>query len=80
MELSALLVMAALKKLRAGGILTVDGNPLKRAGQTEYNPHRPVVDAAVEKMMTIALDAIHHLEQTRDQAPRDGETRPFAFA
>jgi uridine phosphorylase len=64
MELSALLVLAGLKGLRSGGILVCDGNPTRRASQTEYNPHRPVVEAAVAKMMEITLDAMHDLAAT----------------
>ena len=79
MELSALLVMAAMKGLRAGGILTVDGNPLKRKEQTEYNPHREVVEDGVGKMIEIALDALHILDGERDLSPKNRETRPFNF-
>ena len=45
MELAALLIVAALRGIRAGGIFTVDGNPSE--GDPEdartYNPHRDVV-------------------------------------
>lgn len=60
MECSALFVTCALHKVQTGAILTVDGNPL--AAQDEsmagYDPHRPVVDAAVQSMLEIALDAV----------------------
>lgn len=79
MELSALLVTASMKGLRAGGILTVDGNPLKRKGQTEYNPHRQIVEEAVGKSIEIALNAIDELARSAGQLPQDGKTRPFAF-
>lgn len=79
MELSSLLVMAGMKGLRSGGILVCDGNPLKRDKQAGYNPHRPIVEEAVGKMMEITLDAVHHLADTADQFPNDGEMRPFAF-
>jgi uridine phosphorylase len=72
MELSSLLVMAAMKGLRAAGILTCDGNPTKRAAETEYNPHRDVVEEAVSKMLEITLDAIHHLSQEAERLERDG--------
>ena len=80
MELSALLVMAAMKGLRAGGILTVDGNPKNRATQAEYNPHRQVVEDGIAAMMGIALDAIHHLAQSTEAAPTDGQQPTRAFA
>jgi len=64
MELSALLVLAGLKGLRSGGILVCDGNPTKRPSQAEYNPHRPVVESAIGKMMEITLNALHDLAET----------------
>lgn len=79
MELSALLVMAAMKGLRAGGILTVDGNPVKRQEQAEYNPHREVVENAVGEMIEIGLNALHILDAERDQLPTVGMTRPISF-
>jgi uridine phosphorylase len=79
MELSALLVMAGLKRLRAGGILAIDGNPARRSSQAEYNPHRPVVEAAVKRMITITLEALHTLHAADLQEPHAAEGRPFVF-
>lgn len=70
MELSALLVLAGMKGLRAGGILVCDGNPTKRPSQADYNPHRPVVEAAVGKMMEITLDAMLDLAESGTANPR----------
>jgi uridine phosphorylase len=61
MELSALLVLAGLKGLRSGGILVCDGNPTKRTSQADYNPHRPIVESAIAKMMEITLNAVYEL-------------------
>ncbi len=60
MECAALFVVAALHGCQAGGILAVDGNPLveKDDDMSGYNPHRPVVHEAVDRMITIALDAL----------------------
>ncbi|TMC60144.1 MAG: nucleoside phosphorylase [Chloroflexi bacterium] len=66
MELSALLVLASLKGLQSGGILVCDGNPTKRSSQAEYNPHRPIVESAIVRMMEITLNAMHDLAETRE--------------
>jgi uridine phosphorylase len=63
MELATLLIVAALRGVRAGGILTVDGNPAE--GDPEdpgvYNPHRDVVREGKERMIEVGLDAIGRL-------------------
>ena len=45
MELATLLIVAALRGIRAGGIFTVDGNPAEGDPEdpTGYDPHRDVV-------------------------------------
>lgn len=60
MECAALFVIAAMHGIRAGAILTVDGNPLAAGAgdMADYDPHRPVVDAAVATMLEIALDTV----------------------
>ncbi|MBN8618607.1 MAG: nucleoside phosphorylase [Anaerolineae bacterium] len=62
MELAALLIMASVRGLNAGGILVSDGNPAKE--QKEYNPHRTVVEDGVGKCIEVALGAIKHLAQS----------------
>lgn len=64
MELAALLVTAGLKERRAGGILVVDGNPL-RTKPDSYDPHRAVVDDGVRAMIAVSLDALHDLDAAR---------------
>lgn len=61
MELSALLVLASIRGVRAGGILTTDGNPLLRQAH-EYNPRRDVVTEGVRRSSLVALAALHALE------------------
>lgn len=63
MELAALLVMATLKDLRAGGVLVVDGNPLHTTPES-YDPHRNVVREGVRVSIEVALDSLHELEAT----------------
>jgi uridine phosphorylase len=60
MECSALFVTCALHGVETGAILTVDGNPLAAQDETMagYDPHRPVVDQAVQAMLEIALDVV----------------------
>ena len=60
MELAALLVTATLKELRAGGVLVVDGNPLRTKPEA-YDPHRTVVQDGIRAMFSVALDALHEL-------------------
>ena len=74
MELAALLIIAALRGVRAGGIFTVDGNPAE--GDPEdprvYDPHRDVVRQGKERMIEVGLDAIQRLasEDAREEERR----------
>lgn len=67
MELTALLIMAALRGIQAGGILVSDGNLVKHK-DAEYNPHRSIVEEGVGKSIEIALGAIERLAAA-DQTP-----------
>ena len=60
MELSALLTMASVRGIDAGGILVSDGN-MTRNQDAEYNPHRTVVEEGVGKSIEVALGAIERL-------------------
>lgn len=67
MELSALLVFAALNGLRAGGALVIDGiaadDLVDDDGNSNYDPHRKVVADGVERAALVALDAVWRLAQ-----------------
>jgi uridine phosphorylase len=56
MEISVLFVIASLRGIRAGAILTVDNYIFDRLKGAEYNPDR--VRNSVKKMCEIALDAL----------------------
>jgi len=58
MEVATLLVMASLAGVRAGAILTSDGNLLEKEDPDAYNPHRGVVDQGKKNMLKIALQAL----------------------
>jgi uridine phosphorylase len=58
MEYATLLVVAALRRVRAGGIFVVDGNPAEQKDMTSYNPHRQVVEDAKARAIQISLDAL----------------------
>jgi uridine phosphorylase len=60
MECAALFVISALHQRQTGAILVVDGNPLVENDDdmSGYDPHRPVVHEAVDRMIRIALDAL----------------------
>ncbi|MBF0546141.1 MAG: nucleoside phosphorylase [Candidatus Riflebacteria bacterium] len=61
MECSALFVISSLRGIKAGAILTVDGNPLKWQ-EGNYDPHGEAVSKGKERMLKIALEAISSLE------------------
>ena len=61
MELAALLVVASLKGMRAGGVLAVDGHPVGRTDPTAYEPDREIVRDAVDAAITVGLDALAEL-------------------
>ena len=62
MELAPLFVVASLHGVKAGGILTVDGNPTLAADDmSEYDPYRPVVEEGITRMLEIAIDALTHI-------------------
>lgn len=65
MELATLLIIASLKKIRAGGIFAADGNPNQDTSEnmSDYDPHRDVVTQAKGKMIEIALEALIKLSQ-----------------
>lgn len=60
MELATLLIIASLRKIRAGGIFVADGNPNESvdANMENFDPHRNVVEQAKGKMIEITLDAL----------------------
>lgn len=59
MELGPLFVIASLHDIKAGGVLTVDGNPTRGAGDmSDYDPYRSVVEEGVAAMLATALEAL----------------------
>jgi guanosine phosphorylase len=69
MESSVIFTIAALKKLKAGSILAVDGNPLLGIGKGEFEPGEQTgelderVKAAIKQEAKIAIDAIVLMEK-----------------
>ena len=59
MEIAALYVIAALRGMRAGAIVALDGDA--DTVDQEYNPHRSIVAEAVEREIEAALRAIASL-------------------
>lgn len=57
MECATLFVIASLRGIRAGGILTVDGNPLKW-NEGNYDPHGEKVTTGKSRMLRLALEGI----------------------
>lgn len=78
MELTALLVMAGVRGIRAGGILVSDGNAASNENK-EYNPHRSVVEEGVGKSIEVALGAIERLAAAESILPGNNAARPFVF-
>ena len=61
MECSVLFVIGLLRGVRTGAIVAIDCNPgAIEAG--EYDPHKGLVKDAVEREITVALDAIVRLQ------------------
>lgn len=66
MELATLLIIASIRRVRAGGIFVVDGNPNESAGDmADYNPHRDEVERAKDAAIEIGLDALHALANSQ---------------
>ncbi|HOY67224.1 MAG TPA: nucleoside phosphorylase [Candidatus Ozemobacteraceae bacterium] len=60
MECATLFVIASLRGVRAGGILTVDGNPLKWE-EGNYDPHGEKVTKGKARMLKLGLEGISAL-------------------
>lgn len=60
MEAAALFVVASLHGVAAGAILAIDGNPLADEDEdmANYDPHRSIVDAAVNRALHSAFTAL----------------------
>lgn len=65
MEYAALLVIATLRKIRAGGIFVIDGNPNEAQDMTGYNPHKQAVEDAKGTAIEIALESLVALANAR---------------
>jgi uridine phosphorylase len=76
MESSVLFTIAALKKLKAGSILAVDGNPLLGVGKGEFEPGEQTgeldarVKNAIKQETKIAIDAIVLMEKNSQSVIR----------
>lgn len=64
MEIAALYVVAALRGIRAGAIVAIDGYADSDLA-AEYNPHTDVVAQAVEREINAALNAAVKLASTK---------------
>lgn len=63
MECAALFLVASLRQVQAGAVLAVDGNVLESGESMDsYDPHRSIVDEAVEAEIEIALRALRALQ------------------
>ena len=62
MECATLFVIASLRGIRAGSILTIDGNPLKW-NEGNYDPHGTKVTEGKARMLTLALKAVSDLSR-----------------
>jgi uridine phosphorylase len=74
MELASLLIVAALRGIRAGGAFNVDGNPDEGDVEdpTGYDPHREVVRDGTRRMVQVGLDAIVRLAARDRERGRTG--------
>lgn len=74
MECAAIFCVASLRKSKAGAILAIDGDA-RRASTGEYNPHREVVQRAIEREIDVALEVLYELAQ-RKGGERQGKSGP----
>jgi len=71
MESSVIFTLASLKKLKAGTILAVDGNPILGVGKGEFEPGERTgeldkrVQNAIKKEAQIATEAVKMLERSK---------------
>jgi uridine phosphorylase len=77
MELAALLVMAYMKGIRAGGIFTSDGNAAQDEKDKEWDPYRLEVDKGIEKSIEIGLNALHYLDGQPDMESKGNNQKIF---
>ncbi|MBM4400449.1 MAG: nucleoside phosphorylase, partial [Crenarchaeota archaeon] len=76
MESSVIFTIAGIKKLKAGSILAVDGNPLLGVGKGEFEPGERTgelddrVQDAIKEETRIAIEAIKILENNSKTATR----------
>lgn len=74
MECSVIFTLAKLRKLRAGAILAVDGNPLMGVGKGEFEPGEKIgemderVQDAIKEEILIAIKAIKILDSKSKKA------------
>jgi uridine phosphorylase len=70
MELSGLLVVARMYGARAGGIVTTDGNLVRKQdpAMDTYDPHREVVAKGKQAMLRIALEALADLARGDEES------------
>lgn len=79
MESSVIFTIAALKKLKAGSILAVDGNPLLGVGKGEFEPGEQTgelddrVKEAIKEETKIAIDAIVIMEKNSKTVKKHGK-------
>lgn len=66
MECAALFIVASLRGVQSAAILAVDGNVLEEAESMEsYEPHRQVVQQAVEAEIEVALRTLARVDRGR---------------
>ena len=68
MECSVLFIIGLLRSVRCAAVVAIDADPTA-IEKGEYDPHRDVVRDAVEREITVALQAIVRLHEAK-HAPR----------
>ncbi len=67
MECSALFVVGAMRRVRTGAVVAIDGDA-RSAASGDHDPHRDLVTRAVEREIRAALDAAHSLWSASSKA------------
>lgn len=68
MECSALFIVGAMRRVRTGAIVAIDGDA-RTAASGDHDPHRDVVRKAIDREIKIALDAVVLLASASRSTP-----------
>ena len=69
-ECSAPFIVGALRRVRTGAIVAIDGDA-RSAASGDHDPHRDLVRKAIDREIKMALDAVVHLVSASRSTPNE---------